>query len=62
MFETEHSSDTLHRPLELADCVSCLTVQEEWTLELVSSQDMPDGLEVPRALRESSLARLLGDK
>ncbi|GAB1296273.1 CST complex subunit CTC1 [Apodemus speciosus] len=61
VFETECSSGTSHRPLELADCVSCLTVQEEWTLELGSSQDIPDVLEVPRALPESSLARLLSD-
>ncbi|XP_028635969.1 CST complex subunit CTC1 isoform X1 [Grammomys surdaster] len=61
VFETEHSSGTSHRPLELSDCVSCLTVQEEWTLELGNSQDIPDVVEVPRALPESSLAHLLGD-
>lgn len=62
MFETEGSSGTSRRPLELADCGSCLTVQEEWTLELGSSQDIPNVLEVPRALPKSSLAQLLGDK
>lgn len=62
MFETQYSSGTSHRPLELSDCVSCLTVQEEWTLELGNSQDIPDTVAVPRALPESSLAHLLGDK
>lgn len=62
LFETEHSSGTPHRPLELTDFVSCLTVQEDWTLELGGSQDIPNVLEVPRALSESSLAHLLSDK
>nr|AAH14687.1 1500010J02Rik protein [Mus musculus]BAC30081.1 unnamed protein product [Mus musculus] len=61
VFETEGSAGTSRRPLELADCGSCLTVQEEWTLELGSSQDIPNVLEVPRTLPESSLAQLLGD-
>ncbi|XP_029402132.1 CST complex subunit CTC1 isoform X3 [Mus pahari] len=61
VFETEGSSGTSRRPLELADCESCLTVQEEWTLELGSSQDIPNVLEIPRALPESSLAQLLSD-
>lgn len=62
LFETNHSSGTPHRPLELTDYVSCLTIQEDWTLELGSSQDIPNVLEVPRTLSESSLAHLLSDK
>nr|XP_058139497.1 CST complex subunit CTC1 isoform X2 [Dasypus novemcinctus] len=57
---TEHGSSCIsQRPLELAGCVSCLTVQDEWTLELESSQDIPDTLGVNRALPESSLTDLL---
>lgn len=61
LFETKHSSGTPHRPLELTDYVSCLTIQEDWTLELGSSQDIPNVLEVPKILSESSLAHLLSD-
>ncbi|XP_015359947.1 CST complex subunit CTC1 isoform X2 [Marmota marmota marmota] len=56
LFEVEGSSCTSQRPLELAGCVSCLTVQDEWTLELESS---PDVLGIPKALPESSLTNLL---
>ncbi|EHB04517.1 hypothetical protein GW7_13858 [Heterocephalus glaber] len=59
LFEAEGSSCTSQRPLELAGCVSCLTVQDEWTLELESSQDVPEELGVHRALPESSLPNLL---
>ncbi|XP_062966224.1 CST complex subunit CTC1 isoform X2 [Cynocephalus volans] len=47
------------RPLELAGCVSCLTVLDEWTLEFESSQDVPDVLAIKKALPESSLTDLL---
>ncbi|KAM4843730.1 CST complex subunit CTC1 isoform 2-T2 [Thomomys bottae] len=53
-FEAEGSSGVSLRPLELAGCGSCLTIQEEWTLELESSQNM--------LLLESSLTDLLSDK
>ncbi|XP_012868915.1 PREDICTED: CST complex subunit CTC1 [Dipodomys ordii] len=53
-FEAEGSSCMSQRPLELAGCVSCLTVQDEWTLELESSQNM--------LLPESSLTHLFSDK
>ncbi|XP_055450386.1 CST complex subunit CTC1 isoform X1 [Psammomys obesus] len=59
-FEAERSS-AWHRSLELADCASCLTVQEAWTLELGSSQDLPSVLEISKALPESPLAHLLSD-
>ncbi|KAM5273537.1 CST complex subunit CTC1 [Ctenodactylus gundi] len=59
MSEAESSSCTSQRPLELTGCVSCLTVQDEWTLELESSQDMPDVLAVHKALPKSSLGDLL---
>lgn len=62
LFETERSPITSHRPLELADYVSCLTVQEEWTLELGSSQDIPNVPEISKALPGSSLAHLLSDR
>ncbi|XP_038182848.1 CST complex subunit CTC1 isoform X4 [Arvicola amphibius] len=61
LFETEGPSGTSQRPLELAGIQSCLTVQDEWTLELGSSQDIPDVLEISRALTESSLTHLLSD-
>lgn len=62
LFETEGSSGPSQRPLELAGTQSCLTVQEEWTLELGSSQDIPNVPEISKALPESSLTHLLSDK
>ncbi|XP_008059321.1 CST complex subunit CTC1 [Carlito syrichta] len=59
LFEKDGSSCISQRPLELAGCVSCLTVQDEWTLELECSQDIPDGLGTSKALPESSLTELL---
>ncbi|XP_057572891.1 CST complex subunit CTC1 [Hippopotamus amphibius kiboko] len=59
LFEGGGSSCTSRRPLELAGCASCLTVREEWTLELASSQDIPEVLGISRALPESSLTDLL---
>ena len=50
------------RPLELAGCTSCLTVQDEWTLELESSQDTPDVPSINTALPKSSLTDLLSGK
>ncbi|CAO2643726.1 CST complex subunit CTC1 [Lemmus lemmus] len=61
LFETESPSGTSQRPLELAGIQSCLTVQDEWTLELESSQDIPNVLEISRALPKSSLTHLLSD-
>ncbi|XP_057632491.1 CST complex subunit CTC1 isoform X4 [Chionomys nivalis] len=60
LFETEGPSGTSQRPLELAGIQSCLTVQDEWTLELGSSQDIPN-VQISRALPESSLTHLLSD-
>ncbi|XP_047403460.1 CST complex subunit CTC1 isoform X3 [Sciurus carolinensis] len=60
LFEVEGSSCTSQRPLELAGCVSCLTVQDEWTLELESAQDLPDMLGIHKALSGSLLTDLLG--
>ncbi|KAM6174565.1 CST complex subunit CTC1 [Erethizon dorsatum] len=59
LFEAEGSSCTSQRALELAACGSCLTVQDEWTLELESSEDAPEVLGLHRALPESSLPNLL---
>ncbi|XP_005399480.1 PREDICTED: CST complex subunit CTC1 isoform X2 [Chinchilla lanigera] len=59
LFEAEGSSCTSQRPLELAACGSCLAVQDEWTLELESSQDVPEVPGLHRALPESSLPNLL---
>ncbi|KAM7333629.1 hypothetical protein ACRRTK_006949 [Alexandromys fortis] len=61
LFETEGPSGTSQCPLELAGIQSCLTVQDEWTLELGSSQDIPNVQEISRALPESSLTHLLSD-
>ncbi|XP_075848196.1 CST complex subunit CTC1 isoform X1 [Microtus pennsylvanicus] len=61
LFETEGPSGTSQRPLELAGIQSYLTVQDEWTLELGSSQDIPNMQEISRALPESSLTHLLSD-
>ncbi|XP_048221743.1 CST complex subunit CTC1 isoform X2 [Perognathus longimembris pacificus] len=52
-FEAEGSSCVSQHPLELAGCVSCLTVQDEWTLELESSRNT--------LLPQSSLTQLLSD-
>lgn len=62
LFEDGGSSCISQRPLELTGCTSCLTVQDEWTLELESSQDIPDVLGINRALPESSLTDLLSGK
>ncbi|XP_052613503.1 LOW QUALITY PROTEIN: CST complex subunit CTC1 [Peromyscus californicus insignis] len=61
LFETEGSSGPSQRPLKLAGTQSCLTVQEEWTLELGSSQDVPNVPEISKALPQSSLTHLLSD-
>ncbi|XP_016078004.1 PREDICTED: CST complex subunit CTC1 isoform X2 [Miniopterus natalensis] len=61
LFEEGVSSCTSQRPLELAGCTSCLTVQDEWTLELESSQDIPDVPSINKALPASSLTDLLSD-
>ena len=47
------------RPLELAGCTSCLTVRDEWTVELESSRDLPAVPDANKALPETSLADLL---
>ncbi|XP_032946414.1 CST complex subunit CTC1 isoform X2 [Rhinolophus ferrumequinum] len=62
LFEEDGSSCISQRPLELAGCTSCLTIQDEWTLELESSQDIPDVLGVNKALPESPLTDLLNSK
>ncbi|XP_059989423.1 CST complex subunit CTC1 isoform X2 [Lagenorhynchus albirostris] len=59
LFKEGGSSCLSLRPPELAGYASCLTVQDEWTLELASSQDIPEVLGVSRALPESSLTDLL---
>ncbi|XP_024420606.2 CST complex subunit CTC1 isoform X2 [Desmodus rotundus] len=59
LFEAGGSSCISQRPLELAGCTSCLTVQDEWTLELESSQDTPDVPSINTALPKSSLTDLL---
>ncbi|XP_045680451.1 CST complex subunit CTC1 isoform X2 [Phyllostomus hastatus] len=59
LFEAGGSSCISQHPLELAGCTSCLTVQDEWTLEVESSQDTPDVLGVNTALPKSSLTDLL---
>lgn len=61
LFEKDGSSCLSRRPLELAACASCLTVQDNWTLELESSQDIQDVLDANKALPESSLTDLLSD-
>ncbi|GAB5580500.1 CST complex subunit CTC1 [Prionailurus iriomotensis] len=47
------------RPLELAGCTSCLTVRDEWTVELESSRDLPAAPDANKPLPETSLADLL---
>ncbi|KAK1331658.1 hypothetical protein QTO34_009630 [Cnephaeus nilssonii] len=61
LFEEGGSSCISQRPLELAGCTSCLTVQDAWTLELERSQDIPDMPSINKALPESSLTALLSD-
>ena len=62
LFEEGGSSCISQRPLELAGCASCLTVQDEWTVELASSQDIPELLGICLSLPESSLTDLLSGK
>ncbi|XP_012582163.1 PREDICTED: CST complex subunit CTC1 [Condylura cristata] len=59
LFEKGGSSCILQRPLDLAGCASCLTIQNEWILELESSQNIPDVPGVNKALPKSSLTDLL---
>ncbi|DAA18785.1 TPA: Uncharacterized protein C17orf68 (HBV DNAPTP1-transactivated protein B)-like protein [Bos taurus] len=59
LFEEGGSSCVSQHPLELAGCASCLTVQDEWTVELASSQDIPEVLGIRPTLPESSLTDLL---
>uniref|UniRef100_A0A673VIV6 CST complex subunit CTC1 n=2 Tax=Suricata suricatta TaxID=37032 RepID=A0A673VIV6_SURSU len=59
LFEEGGPSCVAQRPLELAGCASCLTVPDEWTLELESSRDLPAVPDASQALPESSLAELL---
>nr|XP_020724741.1 CST complex subunit CTC1 isoform X2 [Odocoileus virginianus texanus] len=59
LFEEGGSSYMSQRPLELAGCASCLTVQDEWSVELASSQDIPEVLGICPTLPESSLTDLL---
>ncbi|XP_065766151.1 CST complex subunit CTC1 isoform X1 [Muntiacus reevesi] len=59
LFKEGGSSCMSQRPLELAGCESCLTVQDEWTVELASSQDIPEVLGICPTLPESSLTDLL---
>ncbi|XP_055970947.1 CST complex subunit CTC1 isoform X2 [Sorex fumeus] len=54
------SSSESQCPLHLAGCASCLTVQDEWTVELESSQDIPNVLGIRRT--ETSLPDLFSDK
>uniref|UniRef100_A0A8C3YJ97 CST complex subunit CTC1 n=1 Tax=Catagonus wagneri TaxID=51154 RepID=A0A8C3YJ97_9CETA len=61
LFKGGDSSCVSQRPLELAGCASCLTVRNEWTLELESSRDIPEVLGTRSALPESSLTDLLSD-
>ncbi|XP_060060369.1 CST complex subunit CTC1 isoform X3 [Erinaceus europaeus] len=56
LFEEDDPSCMSQRPLELAGCTSCLTVQDDWILELESSQDIPDVPSVNKA--ETSLSDL----
>lgn len=59
LFEEGSSSCISQRPLELAGCTSCLSIRDEWTLELESSQNIPDLLGINKALPQSSLTDLL---
>ncbi|XP_007950539.1 CST complex subunit CTC1 [Orycteropus afer afer] len=61
LFKEDGSSCISQRPLELAGCASCLTVQDEWTLELEHPQDVPDALDINKILPEPSLSDLLND-
>ena len=62
LFEEGGSSCMSQHPLELAGCASGLTVQDEWTVELASSQDIPEVLGIRPTLPESSLTDLLSGK
>ncbi|XP_049716344.1 CST complex subunit CTC1 isoform X1 [Elephas maximus indicus] len=59
LFKEGGSSCISQRPLELAGYASCLTVQDEWTLELERCQDIPDVLGIEKALPESSMTDFL---
>ncbi|CAK6437681.1 unnamed protein product [Pipistrellus nathusii] len=61
LFEEDGSSCISQRPLELAGCTSCLTVQDAWILEHERSQDIPDIPGISKVLPESSLTDLLSD-
>ncbi|XP_005878849.1 PREDICTED: CST complex subunit CTC1 [Myotis brandtii] len=61
LFEEGGASCLSQRPLELAGCTSCLTVQDTWTLELERSRDIPDVPSTNKALPESLLTDLLSD-
>lgn len=62
LFEEGGPSCIPQRPLELAGYASCLTVQEAWTLELESDQDVPAVLDTSRALPKTSMDDLLSGK
>ncbi|XP_006863564.1 PREDICTED: CST complex subunit CTC1 [Chrysochloris asiatica] len=59
LFKEGGSSCVSQQPLELAGCASCLTVQDEWTLELERSQDNVDVLDADKALCKSSITDFL---
>uniref|UniRef100_A0A8C0YWR1 CST complex subunit CTC1 n=1 Tax=Canis lupus familiaris TaxID=9615 RepID=A0A8C0YWR1_CANLF len=59
LFEEGGPSCTPHRPLELAGYASCLTVQDDWTLEVENGQDFPAALESSKALPKTPLDDLL---
>nr|XP_035950440.1 CST complex subunit CTC1 [Halichoerus grypus] len=60
LFEQGGPSCIPQRPLELAGCASCLSVQDEWTLELESGADSPAVPDTSKALPKTSLDDLLG--
>lgn len=62
LFEEGGPSCIPQRALELAGCASCLTVQDEWTLELESGPDFPAGPDTSKALPKTSLDDLLSGK
>ncbi|XP_006899245.1 PREDICTED: CST complex subunit CTC1 [Elephantulus edwardii] len=61
LFKEGGPSCASQRPMELAGCASCLTIQDEWTLELGCSGDIPDVPDTNKALPESSLSDILAD-
>ncbi|KAM6163723.1 CST complex subunit CTC1 [Rhynchocyon petersi] len=61
LFKEGGSSYTSQRPVELAGYASCLTVQDEWILELEHAQDTPDAVNTSKALPASSLTDVLSD-